>query len=485
MYCCEGVFEMQRFFKVRYRRNLFCLLSFAILICVSICAAEIKLYEGFGQYVMSDFENQETAKQRARARAEQAAKDKAGVYLAGYSRSQNFQLAENEISTITNNIINIVGEVQYERKFENVAGLPVVIYSAKLQANIDTDGIQDWLNLSDEEKILAVAQNNSLQKMFAENESQNENLKQKYKSASNEQDKLKIQNEIESGNQLFLAMQKFREGDYNSALDLANKAISMNPNNIEAYILRGNAYQEFENHGQAIADFSKVIQLDKKNAEAYILRGNSYAELGKFEKAVDDYTAAIKIDSKNIMAYNNRGLIYSEMGHLHLSQADLKKAAELAEINSPAKKSGGKDSTKAKVYYNLGREYDVANLGDYGSYKDAIEYYNKAIQADSNFIDAYVDLSWVYVKKREFDKAIDLASNVIQRGKKDKNTALAYYIRGICYLSLGDKAKADSDFQARNKIGDVESLFYDRLSEANSTMVDLYAEQLKREGNSN
>ena len=42
---------------------------------VSIAHAEVKTYEGVGEYVMSDFETPDTAKQRAKVRAEQNAQE--------------------------------------------------------------------------------------------------------------------------------------------------------------------------------------------------------------------------------------------------------------------------------------------------------------------------------------------------------------------------------------------------------------------------
>ena len=74
------------------------------LILTSVGDAEIKMYEGAGKYIACDYDSIDVAKLRAKARAEQAAKDRAGVYLASYSREKNFRLTDDEIYTITNNI---------------------------------------------------------------------------------------------------------------------------------------------------------------------------------------------------------------------------------------------------------------------------------------------------------------------------------------------------------------------------------------------
>ena len=66
-----------------------------ILMFTTTVNAEIKTYEGVNEYVMSDFENQEVAKLRAKVKAEQAAQQKAYSYVKKYLT--NYKLTDNEI----------------------------------------------------------------------------------------------------------------------------------------------------------------------------------------------------------------------------------------------------------------------------------------------------------------------------------------------------------------------------------------------------
>ena len=47
----------------------------------AVTNAEITTYEGVGKCIMSDFESDDIVKLRAKTRAEQNAKEKAGVYI--------------------------------------------------------------------------------------------------------------------------------------------------------------------------------------------------------------------------------------------------------------------------------------------------------------------------------------------------------------------------------------------------------------------
>ena len=84
--------------------------TFAVMPLVS---AEVKEYEGFGEYVMSDFETLDVAKQRAKARAEQNAMEQAGGYLERRTEVVNSRITRDEIKTITNGILNVIN-VKYD-----------------------------------------------------------------------------------------------------------------------------------------------------------------------------------------------------------------------------------------------------------------------------------------------------------------------------------------------------------------------------------
>ena len=84
-----------------------------MLIFTSTAHAEIKTYEGIGEYVMSEFEALDIAKQRAKQKAERNAQEKAGVYVSSYTKVKDSSVTEDEIITITSGIMNVIN-VDYE-----------------------------------------------------------------------------------------------------------------------------------------------------------------------------------------------------------------------------------------------------------------------------------------------------------------------------------------------------------------------------------
>ena len=60
------------------------------------------------------------------------------------------------------------------------------------------------------------------------------------------------------------------------AIEDCDKAIQLNPDLTDAYVVRGNAYRDKGKFDIAIMDYSKAIRLKPDYVDAYIVRGNAY-----------------------------------------------------------------------------------------------------------------------------------------------------------------------------------------------------------------
>ena len=122
-----------------------------------VSQAEVRTYDGVGEYIMSDFETPDIAKQRAKARAEQHAAEQAGVYVKSYTRMVNHTLLEDEIVAIANTIIKIV-DVQYTTNPTSEGGGSFQIV-AKIRAAVDSNRIDEWLKRDQAKNQELVEQN--------------------------------------------------------------------------------------------------------------------------------------------------------------------------------------------------------------------------------------------------------------------------------------------------------------------------------------
>jgi len=322
---------LKNFFSVK----LTALLAALIFAFAAVGLAEVKMYTGVGTCTIGDIGTPAQAKNIAKEKAMQSAREQAGVYLKTFSRTANTKLADNEISAITNNIIGLVGEVKYKQTPGEVNGQPVITYEATLEAKIDTDGIKDWLTRDEKEKVTIIQNNEAVQKDIKENLQQIDQLNTQYNQAA-PQEKEQIKQAFNETDKKLLAAQKLDEGlalyykgDYDGAIRLYNEALALYPDYADAYISRGNAYDAKGEHDKAIADFNKALELNPNYAEVYNNRGTAYGNKGDYDKAIADYNKALELNPNLAKTYYNRGTVYGKKGDYDRAITDLNKALEL------------------------------------------------------------------------------------------------------------------------------------------------------------
>ncbi len=91
---------------------------------------------------------------------------------------------------------------------------------------------------------------------------------------------------------------KFERGDYQEAFESYNKALEIEPKNIEAYIGRGNARSYLKDYKAAIQDYTRVISLSPESADAYMNRAVVRCTLGDKQGTIKDYQKAANLYAK-------------------------------------------------------------------------------------------------------------------------------------------------------------------------------------------
>ncbi|MBR1646692.1 MAG: tetratricopeptide repeat protein, partial [Selenomonadaceae bacterium] len=395
--------------------------------------AEIKTYEGYGETALSEIENPEFAKMRAKDAAVRDAKDKAAIDLLAFALSKNLPLTEEEIFTVLNNNIKFDGETRYEDDIINHSEkTSVVIFKAYVKINVDTDSLSNWLNFERSTKDTLLEQNKTAQELSDEDRKKIEDLQRRAQNAKTPEEIAKIKAEFEQLNNNYLAMQKYIAGNvaysrnqFDDALKFYGEALEINPNFGTAYNNRGTAYFNLKNYEVAGADFTKAIELNPNNATAYGNRGDVYRLTGNQNAALDDYSKAIKLAPNNAIFYNNRGITYFNLKNYEYAIADFTEAIKLNPNNATA-------------YGNRG---DVHRLT--GNFNAAVDDYSKAIELAPNNVVfynnrgvAYFNLKNYEVAGADFTKAIEL----------NPNYATAYCNRGDVHRLTGNFNAAVDDY---------------------------------------
>ncbi|MBQ7479070.1 MAG: tetratricopeptide repeat protein, partial [Selenomonadaceae bacterium] len=278
--------------------------------------AEVKTYTGVGKCAMGDLVSPEQAKNYAREMALQNAREQAGVYLTSYTRTTNTRLSAKEITAISNNITEVVGNVKYTQTPTEADGVPVVVYTATLSANVDTDGIKKYLERGEEERVAIVSQSEQAQKDIAGSLEKIERLNEAYNKAQSEEEKEKIRSEFAEADRHLLAEQKNSEGlellykkDYKGAIQLFRQAIDLDSRYQSPWNNMGFAYDKLGQYDKAIEYYRKAIDINPKEATPWNNLGRSYEDKGDYGKAMECYQKAIEIDPKYATPWNNMGYV--------------------------------------------------------------------------------------------------------------------------------------------------------------------------------
>lgn len=238
--------------------------------------------------------------------------------------------------------------------------------------------------------------------------------------------------------------------DADERLKNFEKALSIEPNNIEVIINLANAKDEAGDYDSAILGYTKAIELDKRNALAYNNRGFSYFHKGEFEKAMNDYDMALMLSPKlKIAEYNKQDLI---------------KILKEDEKYSDLLKNAENSHKDYKYYFNLGiQEANVGNINE------AMTAYNKVIELKPDFAPVYMFVGILEFQKENYKKAYEYYSKTIDI---DKNMVDAYFNRAQIVFAT----KTEDEKELKSALEDLEKAieFDDKFIDAHYSMAVIY-----------
>lgn len=123
-------------------------------------------------------------------------------------------------------------------------------------------------------------------------------------------------------------LKQYREAviDYNHFYDATMGQVSA-----EFYLIREQAEMQCRMYQQAIDDINKAVELDPKNVELWIEKGGVHLRVNQPEEAVKALTTAISLDGKNAPAYRMLGYCQVQQKNTKEGIANLQKAKALGD----------------------------------------------------------------------------------------------------------------------------------------------------------
>jgi len=138
------------------------------------------------------------------------------------------------------------------------------------------------------------------------------------------------------------------QGDFNNAVLVLNRAISMNPGNIEMVKDLAFDYYLQKDYDRALMTIKPIIDGDSADDQSYQIAGDIYQALNRLKDCE-------KLYKKGIEKFPENGALYNELGQLlgiEGDQTDIKQWEKGIEV----------DPSYSKNYYNASRYY--SSIGD-------------------------------------------------------------------------------------------------------------------------
>mgnify|MGYP001197296179 CR=1 FL=1 len=196
-------------------------------------------------------------------------------------------------------------------------------------------------------------------------------------------------------------------------------------------------YMQLEDYSKAIEKYLYCIEQELGDYSLYMNLGQAYSEQNLIREALDSYSKAIELNPSSYLAYHKKIAIYCSLKDFESALSEIQSALRISPENTELY------DLKSTIYFNQ------------GNYRDA---------------------------------ATDLSTLIQIKEKNGENTASIFYMRGLCYLNLGDLEKAKEDLTISIEKGYSDNSVYRYLAEIFSNLGDYqsainnYEKLIERQG---
>ncbi|KAM3131714.1 hypothetical protein pb186bvf_016245 [Paramecium bursaria] len=255
-------------------------------------------------------------------------------------------------------------------------------------------------------------------------------------------------NPNEAGTYTYIGVILEYSGKFREAIMMFDRAIQINPNFANAYYSKGKnisihftgvSLNYLGNQNDAIMMFEHALQIDPNHAQAAYNIGVHLLGNGKFNEANVMFDRALQVNPDYVEAYNNKGS----------SLRNLEKFEEALQMYDMALKINPNDAT---IIFNKG-----ITLNDLGKFEEAILMYDIVIKIIPNFVMSYLNKGISLDNLGAFNDAILMLDSAL---KINPNYAEAYFHKGSVLDNLEKYNQA--------------IMMYDRAIQINPYYADAY-----------
>ena len=240
-------------------------------------------------------------------------------------------------------------------------------------------------------------------------------------------------------------IQKARESGDNSYLDLAEqalrKSLSLNPQQSGVRRHLAHALASRHDFEAAAAEARKAIALDPTDMDAHGVLGDAYLETGKYEQAEQAYKTMMTL-KESLSSYSRLSGMKSLKGNATGALSDLKTAIQLGKQENQPRES------IAWAQWQLGAEYYAV-----GKLAEAESEYLQALETYPKYYRSLAGLAQVRTAQKRYPEAIQLYREAITAVPMPEYIAAL----GDVYAKSGNLHEARKQYELVEYIGQLSA----------------------------
>lgn len=264
------------------------------------------------------------------------------------------------------------------------------------------------------------------------------------------------------------AIIRYQAHDLDASQGDLDRAIEIVADNAELFALRGQVKFDLDQREGALADLDRAITLNDAFVSAIFLRGKVHEALGHSPQAQADYSRAIELNPELADAFNNRGWLRYHDTDWTGATADARRTVELApEAAEPQRLLGYAAFAQgdyALAVTSLGRAADLADDAAGAAYALFVRHFAlvRGGQADKRLAtswgkwtkDAWLQALARFISGLDTEEQLEAAiTQGADDAERDGRQCEAHFYIGLARLQAGDKSTARLRFQACRALG--------------------------------
>lgn len=276
-----------------------------------------------------------------------------------------------------------------------------------------------------------------------------------------------------------------KKGSFKEALNASDEALKLDPQNAEAWRIKGTALgclgsynDSIEAYKKALDISNKILQTNPQDAKAWSVKGDILAGLSRHDEALNAYAKATELCPNNATFFANKALCLEMMAMTTNDQRKFKASLQ-AYDKAIELEPGNAENLLQKGYTFRSIAYGLEGQERVRAFEDAIKAFDKAIELDPNYVEAWHGKGIIFddlaVFNNEpdrynqslsaYDRAIELTAD-----NETRRLALAYEGKAVALSHMG-RDLPESESQAKY----VEALkYYDKVIRLDPNCIEAW-----------